>query len=221
MEIKRDNPPTDRDNRRRGSAFDTLAHVFRDVREFLFQNGFTMRNRAGLGRVGNEQSGDVPVNNMMEAYYEEGSADKINAFILGRRGDGTKRNAHLIELTANHRPEQSALELGFNNGVVKLRSTREGEDPAVDRTGVTVADPNALSAVTLPTGVVIQVVGQGEFGGVILSHVTNRGDVPTTGATGGRTIRLLDDGIYLTGLPTSNPGGTNRLWRDGTTLRIT
>lgn len=214
-------PREERTHRRRGRAFDTLAHVFRDVREFIFRNGFVMRNRAGFGRVGNADSGDVPVNNMLEAYYEEGSPDRVNAFIVGRKGDGTKRNTHLIELSANHRPEQSALELGFNNGVIKLRTTREGEDPAVDRTGVTVADPNALSASTLSTGVIVQIVGNGVYGGVVISHVTNRGDIPTTQATGGRYIMILDDGIYLKGLPTSNPGGSGRLWNSSGTVKIT
>lgn len=214
-------PLPERRHRRTGRGFDTLAHVMRDVREFIFRNGFVLRNRAGAGKVGNDETGEVPVNNLVEGYFDEGSPDKVNALILGRRGDGTKRNTHLVEISANHRPEQSALELGFNNGVIKLRTTREGEDPAVDRTGVTVADPNALSDSTLPAGVVVQLVGHGEFGGLVLSHITDRGNIPTTQATAGRYMMILDDGIYIRGLPTSNPGGTGRLWSDGGTVKVT
>lgn len=214
--------PDNETGKRRGSVFNTLSHVMRDIRELVFTTGFIMRNRPGLGEAGSSATGFVPVKNMFEAYYnEDGVEDKVNGIIIGRMGNGNKRNTNLVELTANCQPRNKNLELGYNNGAVKLRVTRDGENPPVDRTGVTVSDPQTIAPGDLEPGVTVHLVGQGYWGGVVISHVTNKDDSPTTGATGGRYIMILDDGVYIKGLPTSTPGGTGRLWNDAGTLKIT
>lgn len=206
--------------KRRGSVFNTLAHVMRDVRELIFTTGFIMRNRPGLNKVGSASTGFVPVNNMFEAYYDKESADKVNGIIIGRMGDGDKRNTNLVELCATSQPGSKNLELGYNNGAVKLRVTRAGENPPVDRTGVTVSDPNTLGP-DQPAGVTVHIVGQGSYGGVVLSHVADKSDSPTTGASGGRRIMILDDGIYIRNLPTSSAGLlTGALWSNGGVLTV-
>jgi hypothetical protein len=214
-------PTEQRKHRRAGSAFDTLAHVLRDIREIIFKAGFVVRNRNGLGEVASGATGFVPVKNMIEMYYTENGGDKVNGVMIGRQGDGESRNTSLIELSANANPDLQNLELGYSNGMVKLRATRDGINPELDRTGVSVGDPIAFGTGDLPEGVTVHIVGNGEYGGVVISHTSNRGDSPTSEATGGRYILITDEGIHIRGLDDSNPGGSGRLWKDGTTLRIT
>ncbi len=220
-DVEQIQPTTDKTNKRRGSAFSTLAHVFRDVRELVFTTGFLMRNRPGLGKVGSAATGFIPVKNMFEAYYDESATGKVNGIIIGRMGDGEKRKTNLIELSANCDTTQKNLELGYNNGVVKLRVTRDGENPPVDRSGVTVYESQGLATGDQPEGVAVHVVGNGTNGGVIISHITDKSDNPNSGATGGRRIAIYNDGIYFYGLPTASTGlSTGAIWNDAGTLKI-
>lgn len=222
IENKPTQPETeDKRARRRGGFFDSLAHVLRDVREIVFKNGFLIKNRPGLGKEASGTTGFVPVKNMVEFANITPPEGKLNAIVVGRSGDGENRNTNLIELSATAQPEHQNLELGYSNGVVKLRAVRAGENPPVDRAGVTVGDVMGFQTGNLAHGVIVHVAGHGEDGGVVLSHITNRADNPSSGATGGRRIMILDYCIRITGLPTSSSGlPSGALWRDGTTLRI-
>lgn len=213
MEVERENPDTSLRHRRRGAAFDTLGHIIRDVRELLFQNGFVIRNRPGLNLGESNDplsSGFIKVFNMFESYFEKipSVAQGINAYILGRRGDGKMRNTSLIELSARHVSEMRN-DQGQNNGVIKLRVTRDDEDPPVDNTGVTVADVGTLGAGL--EGTTVRIAADGSSGGVILAFITSKDQNPNQAQY---RIRILDNGVYIHGLPTSSPGVSGALWRD-------
>lgn len=207
----------ERGSRRRGGAFDTLARILRGITEMRFVNDFIIKNRPRLG------GSAVKIKNMFEAYYQRPSDDGINAIIIGRKGDGRFRNNHLIELAAKHSTPMSN-DQGFNNGIIKLRITRDDEDPDTDNVGLTVADAGTLSKDV--DGVAVRSVGTGEFGGVLLSWIENRGDNPNPASTqpgpkAPRAIIIQDDCIRIVGLPTSSSGlPSGALYRDGTTLRI-
>jgi len=219
MQTDRTEPETTLKHRRRGVNFDTLGHVYRDVREFLFANGFRMTNRPGqnLGADNDPLStGFVKVFSMVESYFQKApSVEKgINAFILGRRGDGGMRNASLIELTARHVVEISN-DLGQNNGAIKLRITREDEDPATDNTGVTVADAGTLGKDL--EGNVVRVAGDGESGGVTIAWLSSKDQSPSAAPY---RIQIRSDGIFMFGLPTADPGVAGAVYRSGVNLRI-
>jgi hypothetical protein len=205
-------------HRRRGNAFDTLANVFRNVKELVFQNRFVMRNRPGLGI---SEGGGVNVKNMFEAHYTEKATDGINAMVMGRKGDGTSRDTQMIELASGFSKEIGANKVGRLNGTVRLRVTDSEDDPPADNTGVTVYHPGTI--IDDATGVVCHIVGTGSQGGVVITWKANRGDNPNTG----RRILVTDEkidiigGLSLTSIPTSPSGlPAGSVYSDGGTLKI-
>lgn len=218
--IERKNPSTDKAHRRRGAAFDTFAHVFRDVREMYFQNGLTIKNRPGTTLTTENdpaQTGFIKVFSLFEIFFEKAPSliNGINAIIFGRGGKGERRNTSLIEFSARHVSEISN-DLGQNNGSIKLRVTRDDEDPPVDNSGVTVADAGTLGKGLF--GLVVRIAGDGESGGVTIAHISSKDQNPSQAD---RRMQFLNDGIYFFGLPTSSSGlSSGALWNDGGTLKI-
>lgn len=206
-----------RDDRRAGGGFDTLANILRGLKQLGFSNAFRMVNRPGR-RVDEKkklQTGLVNVKNAFEMFYADKSDDGLNTIVLGRQGDGKFRNTHLIDINATHNSTIGSKE-GRNNGYIKLRVTRDEENPVSDRSGVNIYDPGTVNDVGLE-GVVIQVVGQGTNGGVALSYISDKEDSPTSGVP----FILIDaDGIQMFNLPTSDPGTAGAIWRSGGDLRI-
>jgi hypothetical protein len=209
-------------HRRRGNAFDTLANVFRNVKDLIFVNSFMMRNRPGFKVTeGSQSSGIVNVKNMFEAHYTEKAVDGINAIVLGRKGDGTSRDTQMIELAAGHSEVIGANRVGRLNGSVRLRVTSTTEDPEADNTGVTVFHPGSI--IDNASGVACHVVGHGSQGGVVITWKANRGDNPNTGR---RILVSSEDidiigGLTLTDLPTSATGlSVGQVYRSGNDLKI-
>ncbi len=196
---------TEKTHRRKGGAFDVMGRVFRNVTEFVFQNSFLMRNRPGESLSSEEKSsetGRVNVKNTFEAYYTESDPDKINIIILGRKGNGLFRNTNLLELAARYQSSIGSKE-GLTNGWLKMRVTRDDEDPAVDRSGVSVFDVG--SVVETFNGISCQIVGQGPQGGVVISHVNNKDVNPNSSAATARIV-VTENDISMYGLPTSASG---------------
>lgn len=207
-----------RDVRRAGSGFDTLANILRGIKELGFSNAFKIVNRPGRRVDANKklETGLVNVKNAFEMFYAQKSDDGINTIVLGRQGDGKFRNTHLIDVNATHNTTIGSKE-GRNNGYIKLRVTRDEENPESDRSGINIYDPGTVNDVGL-SGVVIQIASQGTNGGVAISHIVNKEDSPTGSAP---YILIDSDGIQMLNLPTSNPGGSGILWNSSGTLRIT
>jgi len=207
---------TSKARRRRGSAFDTLSNVLRNVKDLVFVNSFMMRNRPGFKVTEASQAeGAVNVKNMFEAHYTEKATDGINAMVLGRKGDGTMRDTQMIELAAGHSKEIGANKVGRLNGAVRLRVAETDVIPAADNTGVTVFHPGTI--IDNATGTAVHIVGQGSQGGVVITWKANRGDNPNTG----RRILITDEAISILGLPTSSSGlPTGALWNSSGTLKI-
>lgn len=168
-------------------------------------SGFVIQKRARIGNT---------YDNVLEIFAADNDPD-TNFMFIGRMGTGEERNISLIELTVNH-DSQVSNNRGFINGILRFRATRDDEDPDSDWSGVTVADVGTIGAGL--SGNVSYVAGDGNDGGVILAHLTSKGQRPSQAPY---QIRILNDGIYAIGLPTSNPGGTGRIWNDAGTLKIT
>jgi len=217
MEIKRKNPSTTRETRRRGSGFDPLAHVFRDVREFLFQNSFSIRNRPGkkIDPARKLITGLVNVKNAAEMFFRDASVDGINSITIGREGDGNSRNTHLIDLEADSRTEIGTKE-GYVNGVIRMRVSRNGSDDE-NRSGVYVMD--AATETDGGEGTIFHAVAYGPEGEVRLSYMEDKDDDIRNGTL--FDIYISKSGISIYGLPTSAPAGSNHLYNSGGTLKIT
>lgn len=212
---------TERVQRRRGGAFDMLARVLRGVQDIQFKNKLIMRNRPGRKLNPNDpkrETGLVYFRNMFEVFFQETSEPEegLNGVTIGREGDGGQRQTNLIQLNAKYNSTIGSAE-GDNNGWVKIRATRDSENPASDRTGISVFDIG--SRIVEWNGVTVWIAGDGENGGVVIGHLGDKSDSP---ATSGNPYILIDkDGIQLNNLPTSDVGlfaGT--VYRDGTTLRV-
>jgi len=211
-------PESTRDVRRKGAGFDTLGNFVRGLKELGFSNGFRMVNRPGrkINPAEKLATGLVNVKNAFELFYTKMSDDGIQSLIFGRQGDGKSRFTNLIDFAATHNTKIGSKE-GRNNGYIKLRVTRDDENPVSDRSGINLYDPGTVNDVGLE-GVVIQLASQGANGGIAIAHIANKEDSPT----GSVPYILVDvDGIQMFNLPTSNPGGSGVIWKNGNVLNIT
>lgn len=217
MEIERNKVDKDLTHRRMGGAFDLLGKTFRKVVLIIFGNGFNIRNRPGLNVDQSLylQTGLIDVKSMTECYYDQPSINGINAYVVGRTGDGQKRNLHFADFSVDHRTE-IGNGLGFVNGVFRVRVSRDGVDEEI-RDGIYVMDRGTRS--TGREGTDIQIIGSGEGGVVHLAWATNKSDHPVNDTI--YDLYVDANGITMLGLPTSSPGGAGRLWNDAGTLKIT
>ena len=215
LEDKKINPAPE--HRRMGAAFDILSKTLRKVVLIVFGNGFTIRNRPGLNidRSRMLQTGLVDVKSMMEMYYEAESLNGINALVIGRTGNGEKRNMHFMDIALDHRTEIGDS-LGYVNGVYRVRVSRDGADETI-RDGLYVMDRGSESASR--EGSINWLVAAGEGGQVRLSYMPNRDGNPLTDAI--YDVYITANGIFMFGLPTSSVGlSSGAIWNDAGTLKI-
>ena len=209
--------PQGLEHRRMGAAFDILSKTLRKVVLIVFGNGFAIRNRPGLNidRARYLQTGLVDVKSMMEMYYEAESTNGINAVVIGRTGNGEKRNLHFFDISVDHRTEIGDS-LGYVNGVARIRSSRDGADETI-RDGLYVMDRGSESASR--EGSVPWLVAAGEGGQVRLSYMPNRDGNPLTDAV--YDVYITANGIFMFGLPTSATGlSSGAIWNSAGTLKI-
>jgi len=192
-------------HRRRGNAFDTLANVFRNVKELVFRNSFVMRNRPS--KITNSS-------NVFEMYADNDTTNDSNFIYIGRSGgESLNRNMGYVEITANSSTAEK--DMGIANGVVLLVISK---DKTVNRYGqIAIADASAISSANTGTVSIINGEGDGttgDIGGAYMSYKNNsNGNI--------QEIIINKSGIQMIGLPTSSSGlATGTIWRDGTTLRI-
>lgn len=199
---------SERGDRRKGGAWDTLARILRGTVQIGWNNGFMIKNRPGrkIDEAQRRSTGLVKVKNMFEMFYQNETTDGINGIMIGRQGDGRYRNTNLIEFSANYDPEIGSKE-GNTNGWVKLRTTRKDYDLSSDNSGISVFDVG--STIVEFEGVGVRVIGQGANGGVSIAWIDKRSD------TMNARIFINANGIQFLNIPTSNPGGSGRIWRDG------
>jgi len=216
-EIERKEVSPDLKHRRMGSAFDILAKTLRKISLIIFANGFNIRNRPGLN-VDKSQylaTGLVDVKSMTEAYYDQASTDGINGLVIGRTGNGEKRNLHFMDMALDHRTEIGDS-LGYTNGVYRVRVSRDGANEDL-RDGLYVFDRGSESASR--EGTVNWLVAAGEGGQVRLSYMPDRDGNPLTDAI--FDIYISSRGIFFFGLPTSASGlPSGAIYNSGGTLKI-
>jgi hypothetical protein len=152
--------------------------------------------------------------NVLELFSPDNSPNS-NYVFLGRTGLGTERNIRDIEIAPNHRTDIGDAD-GYTNGIFRVRVSRDSID-ADYRDGLYIMDRGTESSSR--EGTVNWLVAAGEGGQVRLSYMPNRDDNPLTDAI--FDLFVSADGFTFFGLPTSNPGGSGRLWSDGGTLKIT
>lgn len=152
--------------------------------------------------------------NVLEIFSPD-NAPYTNYVFIGRRGTGDERNIRVIEMAPDHRTDVGDAE-GYINGIFRVRVSRDGEDLDY-RDGVYIFDRGTESSTR--EGTVNWLVAGGEGGQVRLTYMANRDDNPLTQAL--FDLYISDQGFTFFGVPTSNPGGSGRLWSDGGTLKIT
>jgi len=169
------------------------------------ESGFIMQKRALTGRDND---------NVLELFSPDNDPN-TNYVFFGRKGTGDERNISVVEISPDHRTSVGD-ERGYINGVFRVRVSRDGEDKDY-RDGFYVMDRGTESSSR--EGTVNWLVAAGEGGQVRLSYMPDREGNPLTDAT--FDLFLSSDGFTFFGLPTSNPGGSGRVWNDGGTLKIT
>lgn len=171
----------------------------------VIDSGFILQKRALTGDT---------YSNVLEL-FSPNNAPNSNYVFIGRRGTGDSRNIRVIEIAPDHRTDVGDSQ-GYINGIFRVRVSRDGED-VDNRDGLYIMDRGTESSSR--SGTVNWLVAGGEGGQVRLSYMADRQGNPLTNAL--FDIYVSSEGISFFGLPTVNPGGSNRVWKDGTTLRIT
>lgn len=171
----------------------------------VIKSGFIFQKRALLGNT---------YDNVLELFSPDNNPHSNYVFI-GRKGTGEDRNIKFIEIAPDHRTVVGDGE-GYVNGIFRVRVSRNGVDDDY-RDGVYIMDRGTESATR--EGTVNWLVAGGEGGQVRLTYMANRNDNPLTQAL--FDLYISSEGFTFFGVPTSNPGGTGRLWSDAGTLKIT
>jgi hypothetical protein len=197
-------------HRRRGSAFDTLANLFRNVKELVFQNNIIIRNRPGEAAAANVES-------VFEILANKPAAKgKLNYFFFGRRGiadqqGDTKRNVNYQEITANVDTTQPD---SVGNGNININLAIDG---VRDGGGMGIIYGGAITSGRTGTRAYMSGAGDGsteDFGGAQMLFINT-----SNGSFIG--IAVDKEGIQMYGLP-DNPTGleAGTIWNDGGTLKI-
>lgn len=168
-------------------------------------SGFILQKRALIGNT---------YDNVLELFSPNNSPD-TNFVFIGRMGTGAERNISDIEIAPDHRTAVGDAD-GYVNGIFRVRVSRDGVDGDY-RDGVYVFDRGTESSAR--AGTVNWLVAAGEGGQVRLSYMANRNGNPLTDAL--FDIYISATGISFFGLPTSNPGGSGKVWNSAGTLKIT
>jgi hypothetical protein len=171
--------------------------------------------------------------------YSPNNTPNTNYVFIGRMGTGSERNISVVEIAPDYRSVVGDSK-GYINGVFRVRVSHDGVD-ATYRDGLYVFD-RGTESVSKGGSTVCWLVGGGDNGQVRLSYMANRDDNPhddalydvyitSTGITffvgGVAKFTLSTSGFTLTGaltlsgLPTTNPGGSGKVWNDSGTLKIT
>lgn len=196
MSIKQSDKKIDnsKEQKRRGKLFSPRGSLLQTID---MASGYVQNNRPGIiGSVLGAITGFLKINSIFESYFKRRASGSINAVVIGRQGNGESRFTNLIELSANSDTDIKNLEQGYTNGLVKLRGTRNDVNPSQDRSGVTVGDVHGYVAVDRPEGVIVHVVGQGEYGGVTVAHITNKSDSPSSSSI---KMVMTDTGTAFSG----------------------
>lgn len=196
------------EHRRRGGAYDTLAKIFRNVNTIMFGTYTVVNDRPGVqdpSQVANPNLFAVS-RSVFEIFQQKDSAqDEVNLMYLGRKGTGRSRYTNQLLLSANAKSTDTKI----GNGLVGLELSRDGV--VYSNSQISLYETSNYSGVA---GARALINGEGPGGGVQLSYYDASGNF--------LYAFVLDvDGIQLYGLPTSNPGGSNKIWSDGGTLKIT
>lgn len=168
-------------------------------------SGFILQKRARVGET---------YDNVLELFSPNNDPN-TNFVFIGRMGTGQERNISVVEIAPDHRTDTGDAD-GYVNGIFRVRVSRDGVD-ADYRDGAYVFDRGTESASR--EGTVNWLVAAGEGGQVRLSYMPNRDGNPLTDAI--FDIYISATGISFFGLPTSNPGGSGRVWNSAGVLHIT
>jgi hypothetical protein len=203
-EQKIDTEPT---HRRRGNAFDTLAHVLRSVKELWFRGQLVARNRPS--EIANS-------NNVFEMYVTEDPKEKENYMFIGRSGVITNtdtRNLNYIEVTADSDTTKTGL--NNKNGIILLMLSKS---KVVDTFAqISIGNGNVYIADKTGTVAVMNSEGDGTSSDLGLSQVAYKNT--TSGAI--KAFYVDKNGFNFEGLPSSSSGlPAGAIYRDGTTLKI-
>ena len=196
------------EHRRKGGAFDTIARVMRSVGELNFRSGVVVRNR-----VGSTASATFsPSSSVYESYHAKtAEKDKFNLMYYGRNGTGEARNTNYIELFAN---SVSTSIRDTANGRIVMSIRRDGQQ-SFSSISIIDTERNPTYGEAGYNGFRIFLTGgEGNEGGVQVSHVDSSGNVLFAIAVDG-------DGIQMFGLPTSASGlSAGAIWNNSGVLNI-
>lgn len=168
-------------------------------------SGFILQKRALIGNT---------YDNVLELFSPNNDPD-TNFIFIGRMGTGEERNISVVEIAPDHRTNVGDSE-GYVNGIFRVRVSRDGVNGDY-RDGVYIFDRGTESSSR--EGTVNWLVAAGEGGQVRLTYMAERDGNPLTDAL--FDIYISSTGITFFGLPTSNPGGSGRVWNNAGVLNIT
>lgn len=185
----------------------------------VLKKNFQIRNRGALTRPNDYKGLNPTVDNVITMSFNDIKESRLNHIFLGHESRAGNYNCSVIGATAIHKKDVPLQENGLiipNNGRIDLNVI---DEDYLDSDGVNTSQITPNIAI-YPTGQVIpggkgirtQMFGNGEDGGTVIGHFTDAGNL--------KFIFVSKNNIYISDLPTSDPGEEGALWKDGTTLKI-
>lgn len=220
-------------HRRRGGAFDDFARILRKINKMIFNTGTTLNDRPGIKSAGGYVSSNtVPSDSVFEIFQNEPKKGTFNFITFGKTGDRQKLNTNYIDLCANSRSDENSP----GNGQVGLKLTKDGDKDAYKYSKISLYEAgNYTKEGLLGSGARAEVTGEGAGGGVQLTYIAQDGNIygfildadgiqlnkynSSGSVVEGLTIKNGE--FTLTGLPTSAPSGSNKLYKSSNYVRIT
>lgn len=186
--------------RKQGGAFDTLARILRGVEKMIFKIGSVIQDRPGESETINAKS-------VFEIFQQNRTkSNEFNLIVLGRRGTGDFKNTNYLELTADARTDSPR---NSGNGQLRLNISRDGQELI---SGFSILElqtsPIFSGGFIGPRIIGFSSEADGENSGIEFVHYGADGNAKFA-------IAIDKDGIQMFGLPTSAPATSGAIWRDG------
>ena len=232
-------------HRRGGGAFDMLARIFRNVISIVFSSGAVIEDRMGGG-----EGSLVKADSVFQIYHKNKSKkDAYNFIYLGREGKGAYKETNYVAISVNEDSSKIFNEDYKANGNIVLLVTKDGKEApgginirnasgfyktaglpdADNKEGLFCifetrkngqlsfaytkikegADPTQANT----ADILYQYQSAVSADGAELSCYDSSNNLVTQ-------IILNENGVKITGLPTTLPTTPNTIWNNSGTLKI-
>jgi hypothetical protein len=193
-----------KEHRKQGGAYDTLARVLQGIVRAVFRNGTVIEDRPGVGSrdqvVGSETFVTSP--SVFEIYQPRRATDGYNLIKIGQKGTGEFSNTNYTQLNVDADTTQP---LSSANGQLRFSISKDGiqQKTFLGLLNIKTALSESFDG---PRVLCLSYEQDGANAGFEVDHFDANGNF--------KFGFIIDsDGIQMLGLPTSDPGVAGAIYR--------